>query len=399
MATIAKVENSSSNNNNKSNNVKKNVSIDTIQAEYESTKSQIRKILGKTKDKSDLKDEDKNSLRSLYLKAAQYAKTLSERVTDEKEQVTYKDEWKFLTERAAGYGSTINNTIPSTTFDDVKGLESVKKIVKSFMFMLQHDDIIKHYKMESGFGMLMYGAPGTGKTMFAEALANAMNLPLFIVTPADIFKSYVGESEQAVKRIFEEIDACDDGAILFVDECESIFSKRTNDTKDYKAAVTTELLQRINGFGVNGSKRVLVAATNRPDVIDPAYLRYKRFSHLVHVTPPDKEAATAIIYGKVSQEMLEPGFNVSEIPNMIIKDKVVDGITIPYEKGDRYSAADLCGIVEEACRFAIEKIQEMGLNHPIPLTREMFQNAIAKIPPSITVETLELYNNFRKNID
>ena len=190
--------------------------------------------------------------------------------------------------------------MPDTTFDDVKGLEDVKKLVKSFLFMAQNPDVLKYYKLEGGLGMLMYGAPGTGKTMFAEAIANAMNLPLFIVTPADIFKSYVGESEQAVKQIFQEIDACPEGAILFVDECESIFSRRTQDTKDYKAAVTTELLQRINGFGVDGSKRIMIAATNRPDVIDPAYLRYKRFSHLIHVTPPDLEAKRAIIESKLS---------------------------------------------------------------------------------------------------
>ena len=285
--------------------------------------------------------------------------------------------------------------MPKTTFDDVKGLDNVKKLVKSFMFMAQNPEILKYYKLEGGLGMLMYGAPGTGKTMFAEAIANAMNLPLFIVTPADIFKSYVGESEQAVKQIFQEIDACPEGAILFVDECESIFSRRNQDTKDYKAAVTTELLQRINGFGVDGSKRIMIAATNRPDVIDPAYLRYKRFSHLIHVTPPDEEAKRAIIESKLSGIALD-GIMAAEVLDMskgVTYKETALGMVAAQTA--YYSAADLCGIIEEACRLALEKLQESGSTTPIPLTRDMFERAFKKIPPSISQELLDEYNNFR----
>ena len=259
-------------------------SVEKLEQEYAASIAEIRRILGGRKDRNDLRDEEKSRLRSEYSHAAQVARTLSQRVTGDAERKKYAEQYKQLSEVAASYGSVMKAKVPDTTFDDVKGLENVKKLVMSFLFMAQNPDILKYYKLEGGLGMLMYGAPGTGKTMFAEAIANAMNLPLFIVTPADIFKSYVGESEQAVKQIFQELDACPDGAILFVDECESIFSRRTQDTKDYKAAVTTELLQRINGFGVDGSKRIMIAATNRPDVIDPAYLRYKRFSHLIHVT-------------------------------------------------------------------------------------------------------------------
>lgn len=244
--------------------------------------------------------------------------------------------------------------------------------------------------------MLMYGAPGTGKTMFAEAIANAMNLPLFIVTPADIFKSYVGESEQAVKQIFQELDSCPDGAILFVDECESIFSRRTQDTKDYKSAVTTELLQRINGFGVDGSKRIMIAATNRPDIIDPAYLRYKRFSHLIHVTPPDDEAKRAIIESKLDGIELDgiTTEDVLEMSNTVSYKKTEIGYV--STKTGYYSAADLCGIIEEACRLALEILQANESTTPIPLTREMFEKAFQKIAPSISQELLDEYDNFRR---
>lgn len=368
-------------------------SLEELKRQYEEAKNSIRKVLNGRKDKRDIRDEEKNELRTLYSRAAQLSFTLSQRSTDNNDIEKYADESRRLTARAKEYGSVIGK-VPQTTFDDVKGLDNVKKLVKSFMFMAQHPEILEYYHLQGGLGMMMYGAPGTGKTMFAEAIANAMNLPLFIVTPADIFKSYVGESEQAVKQIFMEIDACPDGAVLFVDECESIFSKRGADTKDYKSAVTTELLQRINGFGGKHTNRIMIAATNRPDIIDSAYLRYKRFSHLVHVTPPDIPAKRAIIEAKMkgiglSNISLEDILEMSE--REIVKQTDIGPVT---EKG-YYSAADLCGIMEEACRIALEQMQETNTVTPISLTREMFRKAFAKIPPSISEELLRSYDAFR----
>lgn len=370
-------------------------SVEALERDFNATTDRIRQLLAGKKDRNKIADEVKAKLRSEYSRAAQIANTLSQRVTDEDEVKKYKDYFRRLSDMAASYGSVIKSRVPDTTFDDVKGLDNVKKLVKSFMFMAQNPEILKYYKLEGGLGMLMYGAPGTGKTMFAEAIANAMNLPLFIVTPADIFKSYVGESEQAVKQIFQELDACPDGAILFVDECESIFSRRDKDTKDYKAAVTTELLQRINGFGVDGSKRIMIAATNRPDVIDPAYLRYKRFSHLIHVTPPDEEAKRAIIESKLKGIALD-GVTPADVLAMskgVIYKETAMGTKVPQTA--YYSAADLCGIIEEACRLALEKLQAAGSTNPIPLTRDMFERAFDKIPPSISQELLDEYENFR----
>lgn len=375
---------------------KREDSIDNLIKEFNESTDKIRELLTGNKDKNKMPDDLKKTLRIEYLHAAQTARTIAQRSTDDDLVKRYDDYYKKLSERAASYGSVMQSRIPKTTFDDVKGLENVKKLVKSFMFMAQNPQILKHYKLEGGLGMLMYGAPGTGKTMFAEAIANAMNLPLFIVTPADIFKSYVGESEQAVKQIFQELDSCPDGAILFVDECESIFSRRTQDTKDYKSAVTTELLQRINGFGVDGSKRIMIAATNRPDIIDPAYLRYKRFSHLIHVTPPDDEAKRAIIESKLDGIELDgiTTEDVLEMSNTVRYKKTEIGYV--STKTGYYSAADLCGIIEEACRLALEILQANESTTPIPLTREMFEKAFQKIAPSISQELLDEYDNFRR---
>ena len=155
-------------------------SVEKLEQEYAASIAEIRRILGGRKDRNDLRDEEKSRLRSEYSHAAQVARTLSQRVTGDAERKKYAEQYKQLSEVAASYGSVMKAKVPDTTFDDVKGLENVKKLVMSFLFMAQNPDILKYYKLEGGLGMLMYGAPGTGKTMFAEAIANAMNLPLFI---------------------------------------------------------------------------------------------------------------------------------------------------------------------------------------------------------------------------
>ena len=368
--------------------------IESLKQKYEEIKNTIRGILSGRNDKKEFSDEEKRELRSLYSHAAQVSFTLSQRCVSQEESEKYADESRRLAARAKEYGSVMSSKIPTTTFDDVQGLENVKKLVKSFMFMAQNPQLLEYYHLQGGLGMLMYGAPGTGKTMFAEAIANAMNLPLFIVTPADIFKSYVGESEQAVKQIFEELESCPEGAVLFVDECESIFSKRSSDTKDYKSAVTTELLQRINGFGGKSNNRIMIAATNRPDIIDSAYLRYKRFSHLIHVTPPDAPAKRAIIASKLKGIAID-GITIDEILDMSDRTITIHTPLGDVEEKGYYSAANLCGIIEEACRFALEEMQAQGITEPIPVRRDMFEKAFKKTPPSISESQLKEYDDFK----
>ena len=136
----------------------------------------------------------------------------------------------------------------------------------------------------------------------------------------------------------------------------------------------------------------MIAATNRPQDIDPAYLRYKRFSHLVHVTPPDKVAKKAIIDAKLKGIDLV-GITSDDILEMSEKNTTrKDGTKSSY-----YSSADISAIVEEACRCAIEKIQRENLSTTIPLTKEMFDEAFNKIRPSISQELLDEYNNFGKS--
>ena len=389
MAKISSTDNTNNNNGNNGNNAADGKTIEQLQAEYTEAKQKIRALLSVKTDRKELTDKEKSDLRLAYIGAANIARQLSKRVNNAETQKGYEEDYKKLSQAAASYGSAMESKIPETTLDDVKGLHEVKRLIHNFIYIASRDDIMKRYRLAGGMGILMYGPPGTGKTMIAEAIANAMQLPLFIITPADIFKSYVGGSEQAVKAVFDEIERCEDGAILFVDECESIFSKRSQNTQDYKSAVTTELLQRMNGFGVNGSKRIMIAATNRPDAIDSAYLRFKRFSHQIYVQLPDAEAKKSIIEGKLPKG--DDG-----------KPYLADDCTLEWlldrmcQPGMNYSAADICGIVESACYNAISVMRERNSPTTLPLTRDMFEKAITANPPRLSDEDLRMYQNFNK---
>lgn len=363
----------------------------------------------------------RSELSSLFLEAAAVGRRILSYAEEDKvknlliERLHSPDAVKLLEghvashiDNAKKYGSSIKSDVPATTLDDIKGQENVKNVVRSFIFMAKHPELFEKYKMKGGLGMMMYGAPGTGKTMFAEAIAHEMNLPLFVITPADIFKSYVGASEQAVRQIFQDISSCADGAVLFIDECESIFTKRSADTKETKSAVTSELLQRMNGEGVDGSKRIMIAATNRPWDIDPAYLRYKRFSHLIHIEPPDENAIEAIVCSKL-KGIPQEAHLAEDVAEFFINNTARARGILNANAAERkdenevglYSAADICGIIEEACRMAIEETMraasERGDNAEMnfeEVTFDMIRAASAKRKPSISVADLRAYDNF-----
>ncbi|MGM9972078.1 MAG: AAA family ATPase [Anaeroplasmataceae bacterium] len=354
-----------------------------LKNEFAQAKTQLVVEAKKYKAKKDPDVEDKKAMRAAIAKCSNLAKKLSEAVDDPQLREAYRKDFLYYVEKSQQYGSTVKGEIPKTKLADVKGLKDVKSLIYNFIHLTKNPEILKAYKLSSGLGLLMYGPPGTGKTLIAEAIANELQVPFFLVTPSDIFKSHVGESEEAVKMLFYDIEQCEEGAVLFIDECESIFSRRDENTERYQAAVTTELLQRMNGFGVNGDKRVIIAATNRPEMIDPAYLRYKRFSNVILVDLPDREAMTAIIESKLKGMPIDPSVDVKTL------------VDIAMEEGRNLSGADISGIIETTALKAIDIIREKNLDAPIPLTLDMFKDSFDKHLQSISDEALAQYHNFK----
>ena len=151
------------------------ITIDQLKSDFDAVMVKIRGIIGTRKDKNQMSSEEKNELRVEYMRAANIAKKIYERATnDDALEEKFKDLHKRCLDKAEGYGAIMKREVPKTTLDDIKGQQDVKNLIASFAFMADNPDILKYYKIQGGLGLLMYGAPGTGKTMFAEAIANKM---------------------------------------------------------------------------------------------------------------------------------------------------------------------------------------------------------------------------------
>lgn len=280
-------------------------------------------------------------------------------------------------------GSSMSG-IPSTTFDDVAGLEDVKAAIKNYLFALKNPEIAKKYKISTSAGMLLYGPPGTGKTLVAEAIANALGVRFFVITPSDVFGSYVGESERNIREIFSEIRACEDGAVLLVDECESIFSRRTGESNRSTIGVANQLLQEMNGANSTADKRLIIGATNCPEQIDEAYLRYKRFSMQFYIGMPAPEARKKIIKKKLSGIPCEP----------MVEEEMIRRLD------ESFTCADITGIIEQCAYKAMQDYRAIcerdGMNADcVRVGLSHLNDVLSTYPKSVTPADLKRYTAFR----
>jgi transitional endoplasmic reticulum ATPase len=180
------------------------------------------------------------------------------------------------------------------TFDDVAGLEVVKdEIRKKIIEPFRNAETYKKFDLEAGGGILLFGLPGTGKTMIAQALANEIKAKFFVVNSSDIMSKWVGASEKNIKQLFDEARK-HPLSIIFFDEFEAIGAKRDTDSTVMKRVIP-ELLAQIQGFQKHENKLLIFAATNRPWDIDTAFTRPGRFNVKIHVPLPDLAARERII--------------------------------------------------------------------------------------------------------
>ena len=234
---------------------------------------------------------------------------------------------------------------PSVTWDDIGGLEDVKKeLIEVVEWPLKYGKLYEHLKTRIPKGILLYGPPGTGKTLLAKAVANESESNFISVKGPEFLSKWVGESEKAVRETFRKARQASP-AVIFFDELDAIAPVRGSGTGDSHVTerVISQLLTELDGIE-ELSDVVVIAATNRPDIIDPALTRPGRFDRLISVPLPDKKARKQILEIHLQGAPLDDDVNLDEI----------------VDNTQGYNGAELEAVANEAKMLAVREAIESG---------------------------------------
>jgi len=261
---------------------------------------------------------------------------------------------------------------PTTTWDDVGGLQELKQQLKEAVeWPLKNPKMFSRLGIKPPRGILIYGPPGTGKTMLAKAVAHESEANFISVKGPEVLNKYVGESEKSVRKIFEKARQTAP-TIIFFDEIDAVAPRRGTDTgSNVTERIVNTMLVEMDGLEELADV-VVIAATNRPDLVDPSLLRPGRFDRVIAAPMPNKESRLAIL--KV---------HIGKMP--LTKDVDVDKLA---EKTEGYSGADIYGLVREAAMHALRKNAETN-----EVTAIDFEEALKKITPSLKEEDLKKYKD------
>ena len=261
--------------------------------------------------------------------------------------------------------------IPNVKWEDVGGLEGVKQnLIEAVEWPLKNPDMFKRLGISPPKGILLHGPPGCGKTLLAMAVATESEANFISIRGPEIFSKWVGESEKAIREIFRKARMAAP-SIVFFDEFDSLVPGRGIGAGDSRVTerVISQLLTEIDGL-ITLQNVLVIAATNRPDIIDPAVLRPGRFDRRVYVPPPDEGARLKILEIKTKDMPLDTGVSLRDLAKRMAG----------------YSGADIDSVCREAAINALRKD-----NQAQKVALKDFEKAMAETTPSITPEMEKWY--------
>ncbi|MBU2615833.1 MAG: CDC48 family AAA ATPase [Nanoarchaeota archaeon] len=273
---------------------------------------------------------------------------------------------------------------PNVTWEDVGGLEKTKDSLKEMIeWPIKRPELFTKIGIRPPKGILLYGSPGTGKTLLAKAVANESEINFISVKGPTMLSKWVNDSHAAIRKLFErarQVSPC----IIFFDEFESIAGKRfasESSGSQENIKVINQLLSEMDGLeDMKGI--VVIGATNRPDMIDPAVLRPGRFDRFVLVDVPDEKSRLKILEVHTKKVPLEKDVNLKNLAKIT----------------EDFVGADLQSLVIEAGMNALRKTisDKLKKTEEITVTKEDFQEAFKKVRPSVSPESAKVYKKIEE---
>lgn len=281
--------------------------------------------------------------------------------------------------------------VPTITYDDIGGLkEEVSAIREMVEIPMKHPEVFERIGISPPRGVLLYGPPGTGKTLLAKSLANELDAHFTVINGPEIMSKYYGESEKKLREIFDEAEK-NTPAIVFIDELDSIAPNRDEVSGEAERRIVATLLTVMDGLKGRGNV-VVIAATNRPNSIDPALRRPGRFDREIAINPPSRDGRREIldVHTRGMPLAKNGDVGVGKLDTVDL-DKIAD-VT------HGFTGADLEVLTKEAAMKALKKyIPDLvkfeetvptNVLETIKVKQSHFDDALHKVEPSAMREVL-----------
>ncbi len=256
-------------------------------------------------------------------------------------------------------------------FDAIAGMTELKETLYNDVIMpLKEKELYEKYKVSVPNGMLLYGPPGCGKTFIARQFSEEINFNFIELKPSDLASIYVHGTQEKIGQVFKEARE-KAPTVIFIDELDAILPNREGDLGHHYASEVNEFLAQMTECNKDGI--FIIAATNRPEKIDPAILRTGRMDKIIYLAPPDFEARLAMFKLFLIDRPVDKDIDLNRLAELTVL----------------YVSSDISFLVNEASRNALKERAN--------ITQKHFEEAIGKFPPSISERQLKKYETFSNN--